>query len=98
MTAAQTRRISFENSAIGSDRIAAERYLERHAKDPGSGIKRLLSLAAMVPQDYGEKAPILKQIERSLREALKADLKPEDRKRVEEGIRLATAKPSVANA
>jgi predicted RND superfamily exporter protein len=70
-----------------------ERYLEPLTKDPTSGVKKYISLASMVPRQAEKKLPILKQIESSLEETLEGKLKPEDRKRVEEGIELARVRP-----
>ena len=75
-----------------------EDYLDARFKKPGSWVKQHLSLAAMVPHDVKRRMAIIRQIERSLRSVPLDRLKPDDRKRVTDALRLTRVKPwSVAD-
>lgn len=71
-----------------------ERYLEPLTKDPKSGVKTYISLASMVPLDAEKKLPILRQIERRMREVLdKAKLTKVDRAHVVDALELSQVRP-----
>lgn len=71
-----------------------EAYLKPLTDNPTSWVKHYVSLATLVPGNLERKRPILREIERNLREVReKGELKPEDRGRVEDALKLARVKP-----
>jgi predicted exporter len=73
---------------------AVGRYLDGLVEDPKSGVKKYISLASLVPTGVERKLPILRQIERRMREVLdRVKLTEADRKRVQEALELSRARP-----
>ena len=88
----------FSPAAIYVENLAQARQVEAHLKplaaNPTSWVKHYLSLATLVPSELERKRPILREIERNLREVLETGkLKPDDRKRVEDALKLARVRP-----
>ncbi len=68
-------------------------HLEPRMGKPGAVVKRALSLASMVPRDMAQKLPILQGMERTLTSVADQKLNAEDRKRVQDALRLVRVKP-----
>lgn len=73
-------------------RIATD-YLKTLAKDKNSGVQRVLSLASLLPNQMKEKQTLIAEMHRTLKKIASEKLESADRKEVEKGLELTSAKP-----
>ena len=70
-----------------------EQFLKELADRPNSPIKRYVSLATLVPRDFGEKTPLIEKIRTHVQDAKRADLSESDREKVDELDKMANLPP-----